>query len=380
MKNIIILTFFVFCFGLVQAEKDEYFITVINKCGFRTNSIDINKDNTQMIIGGENEIVLVYDLIKKKEKYQVKAHYQPVIHVQYSKEENSFFTVGDRSFKRWRIDDEEPEVIYTGTHTSITSWDLTPKEDYFIASSYDKKFRCWKSNQEKEIKTVETKHKKNIIAVAVSNNKKLIASGALDTSIEIWHVDSTIRKQLILGHTRPISCLQFMNNDQYLISASHDGYIKLWNVDTGDLIKIFEGHTKPISSIEISPDRKHLLTASYDNTIKLFSFSSGKCIHTYNYHQQPVLDIVWKNEGNAFYSCDKEGQIVEWVVPKRIFVEYYYSKELNGEIQESRLFSPRRKNESKDDFKKRQIRAEEYKQKLIDKYYLEYQQLPVLGN
>ncbi|MGQ1787766.1 MULTISPECIES: WD40 repeat domain-containing protein [unclassified Saccharicrinis] len=383
MKTLFVIFVLLCTANMVWAQDDEYFVDLIKKGEYRTNTIDVNRDNTQLLIGAENKLVAVYDLASKKTVFEVQAHYQPVISVKFSAVENTFYSVGDRSIKLWKIGGEKPEKIYTGTHTNITSCDYTPGEFFFVASSYDKKYRYWDASQLKAIKTVETGHKKSIIAVAISNDNKLVATGALDSSIEIWHTDSAVRKHLMLAHSRPISCLEFVNKNNHIISASHDGNARLWDAETGEPIKMYLGHTEPISSIEVRPDGKYLLMASFDHTIGLFNIATGEKIHTYVYHEFPVLDVAWNTKGDGFYSCDKEGNIIEWSVPDKVFVDFYFGKEIGTEITASKLVLPRKKGEPKDGFKARKARAEKLKSQLRDKYYLKYLELQktfVIGN
>ncbi|WP_066629580.1 WD40 repeat domain-containing protein [Labilibacter marinus] len=375
MKNL--FTFFAILLVATgsYAQEDEYLVKVVRESDYRTNCLDLNKDNTQLLIGGENKTVEILDLNTHKTVFQTEAHYQPLIDVKYSEVENTFYTIGDRSIKYWQVGAEKPTKIYTGTNTNITSWVCSPREDCFVASSYAKKYRYWDATELKAIKTVDTGHKKSIISIAMSSDKKYVATGALDTSIEIWENETAIKKHLLLAHSRPVSCLQFVSGNQYLISASHDGNGRLWDVQKGESVKLYLGHTKPISAIAVSPCGKYLLMASFDNTISLFNIATGDRLHNYKHHEFPVLDVVWKNNGDGFYACDKEGVITEWSVTKQVFVDYYYAKEMDAEMVESKLFVPRKKGESKDSYKSRLARANKFKNKLTEKYYLQYQEL-----
>jgi len=375
MRHCIFALLFLFISNTLLAQNDEYLKELVLKCDFRTNSIDVNKDNTQLLIGGENETVTVYDLQTKKEVFETVAHYQPVVEVRFSTQHNGFYSIGDKSFKLWIDGAEKAEKVYTGSHTSITDWDMTPDEDYFVGGSYEKKFRYWEAITLTTPQTVPTTQAKSVISIAISDDNKLIACGSLDQTIELFTADSLIKKHSIKAHAKPVCCLDFVNKGQHLISASHDSYAKLWDVNTGQMLKLYKGHTKPISAIAISPNGKYLLTASYDYSISLYAISTGDRIYQYKHHEAPVLDVKWTSSGDEFYSCDKEGQIARWSVPKKVFVDFYFGTDINSEVHSNKLFQPRRKGESKGDFKARQAKADTYHQKLIDTYYQKYLEL-----
>lgn len=372
MRTVLLACFILSITTPLLSQEDEYLKEIVLECKTRTNCLDVNKANTQLLIGSENETVQIYDLIDKKTVFETVAHFQPVVKVQFSNQHDGFYTVGDRSFKLWINGNEKPEKIFTGSHTSITDWDMTPQEDFFVGGAYEKKFRYWDAINLTTPQTVNTTQSKNVISVAISNNNELVACGSLDHTIEIWKTDSLKKVLSIAAHDDPVCCLEFVNNDQYLISASHDGTAKLWDIETGAFIKKYNGHTQPISAIDVSPNGKYLLTASYDQTISLYAIATGDRIYRYKHHEAPVLDVRWNSAGDEFYSCDKEGQIVRWSVPKKIFVEYYFEAEMNKEVYDSQLFQPKRKGESRDEFKARQDKAEAFKQELIDKYYQKY--------
>ncbi len=369
----LLLTAVLFAYtSFLSSQKHEYLKEEILKVDFQPNSIDINKDNNKLLIGGENKMVVLYNLETKKNELEFEAHYQSVVEVCFSNIHNGFYTVGDKSFKLWVFDNDKPEKLFKGSHTYITDLDMTAKEDFFVGGSYEKRFRYWKDTAIETPTEINTSQKKNVVSVAISKDGKKIAAGSVDSTIELWNTDELKRTVKILAHAAPVCCLKFIDNGNYLLSASHDGYIKLWDTNTGNIIKTYKPHAQPISEIDISPNEKLVLTAAYDNTIGLYNIASGDCIYQYHFHESPVLDVQWNTKGDGFFSCDNEGNIVEWSVPKKVFADFYFSKEMDAEINGNKLFTARRKGESKSDYKTRQDRAEKFKHTLIDKYYKKY--------
>lgn len=358
--------------NIATAQNGEYFVKKFKQFPFRTNSIDVNKTNDKMVIGGENKTVVLYNLIDEKPIAEFEAHFQPVIKVKFSNIYDGFYSVGDRSVKLWTNDYEKPEKVYTGPNTSITDWAFSKNEEYFVAGSYDKKLRYWKATQLTEPFTSDNIHEKSIVSVAISPNSKLIATASLDNTIKIWGRDSMKLFRTFQAHTKTISCLKFVNNGQHLLSAANDGYIKLWDIKAGKNKFVFKGHTKAISSIAVSPNGKYMLTGSYDNTINLYNIADGHHIYTFEGHAAPVTNIVWAPSGDYFYSCDKEGNIFQWSTPTKLFVEFYYTDKMNEEMANSSLFKPKRKSESNKEYKERQERADKSYQKMLDKYAIEY--------
>ncbi|MCU4175044.1 WD40 repeat domain-containing protein [Carboxylicivirga sp. N1Y90] len=373
MQKQLLTTLVVLLFNAIVpfAQEDEYLKEVIYECDFETNCIAVSEDNKTMLIGGDNKTVTLLDLTTKKVLFETLAHYQPVIEVHFSKKHNGFYTVGDKSFKLWIDNADKPEKIYKGSHTSITDWDMSANEDFFVGGSYEKRFRCWNETELATPETVTTTHEKSVISIALSNNKELIASGSLDNTIKIWSADSLQHMQSIDAHSKPVCCLYFVD-DTYLVSASHDGLAYLWNIKTGERKVIYDGHTKAISDIDISPNGKYLLTAAHDNTINLYAIATGDHIHRYKYHEAAVLDVKWSAKGDEFYACDKNGKIALWSLSPKVFVDYYFGSEMAKEVYGNTLFKPRKQGESKTEYKARQAKAEAFQEKQVDAYHKKY--------
>jgi len=124
--------------------------------------------------------------------------------------------------------------------------------------------------------------------------------------------------------------------------------------------------------LAISPDGYYLLSGSYDTNIKLWELSNGQCIYTYTGHKDAVNAIVFNPEGKMFVSASTDKTILVWELKPEVFVEHYFSKEMEDELAKSDLNKPKAKEESKADYKARQEKAETYQKELIQKYYTRY--------
>lgn len=127
-------------------------------------------------------------------------------------------------------------------------------------------------------------------------------------------------------HERSVMSVKFSSNNKYIVSCSYDASVRLWDVESGKEIYTFLGHTMPVNDIDISSDNKFIISASSDNTIKI------------------------------------------WEINPEILVEFYFDDEYQSELNKSKLFKERRKDESKSEYKERQAKAEILKTKIIDSF------------
>lgn len=74
-------------------------------------------------------------------------------------------------------------------------------------------------------------HCSSVLALAVSSDGKLLASGDRDKLIMIWDTDSLARLHTFKGHRDAVSGLVFRRGTHILYSASYDRSVKIWSVD-----------------------------------------------------------------------------------------------------------------------------------------------------
>ncbi|NJM15246.1 MAG: hypothetical protein HC896_07590 [Bacteroidales bacterium] len=174
------------------------------------------------------------------------------------------------------------------------------------------------------------------------------------------------------GHTDNIYEFAFTPDGKYFASASRDKLIRLWNIETGSVVRIFSGHDIGVATLDISHNGKWMVTGSFDGQVKLWELSNGNCLYTFTKHKMPVSCVRFAPNGSAFYSASKDGTVVKWKIDKGFFVNQYFESELLEKINESGLFQPKQKGETRGDYSNRMAKADAYQQQLFDEYYKKY--------
>ncbi len=151
-------------------------------------------------------------------------------------------------------------------------------------------------------------HEAEIDAIAISPDKKVLASGSHDKTIKLWNLQTgklicTFGSLLTWGaHKETVSCLAFSPDGQTLISGSYDGTIKFWNLQTRDKPRTFKAGLG-VKAIAIGRDGQLLASTNWDGKVRLWQIDSGELLHTLEGHSYSVTCFTFSPDGRTLASA-----------------------------------------------------------------------------
>lgn len=102
-------------------------------------------------------------------------------------------------------------------------------------------------------------HKLPVLAMDISRDNTLIATGSGDKNIKIWGLDFGDCHKSFFAHQDVITGVKFLGTSHYLLSTSKDKTIKMWDGDKFEYILTLEGHHAEISGLAVSGTQLLLL-------------------------------------------------------------------------------------------------------------------------
>lgn len=158
-------------------------------------------------------------------------------------------------------------------------------------------------------------HSSPVLAVEVSPDGQIIATGGGDQTAKLWQRDGTLLHTL--QHSiSSVYALRFTPDGRRLVTSSVDGKIYLWSRE-GKLLKSFQGHNAAIWAITISPDGQYIASASEDSTIHLWSLD-GKLLNTLSGHQGGVWGVAFGPDGKLLVSSSMDGTVKLWTLDGKL--------------------------------------------------------------
>lgn len=149
-------------------------------------------------------------------------------------------------------------------------------------------------------------------------NETVLATGAYDTTIKIWDIESVEEIRTLTGHESGVRCLQF--DDTKLISGSIDRNIKIWNWRTGECISTYPGHGGGIIGLHF--DSTLLASGSVDRTVRIWNFED-KSTFSLRGHTDWVNAVRLDSASRTVFSASDDCTVRLWDLDTRVCIKSF---------------------------------------------------------
>ncbi len=359
----------VFLMQSLNAQDQSQLLTFSGHKG-AVFSIAVSPDGKLVASGAEDKLIHLWDISSGEIRKTLEGHRQPVKYLEFSADGKFLLSAAATEIRIWDLGQGKWRD-YKKHVTHVYNVTFNHDATMFLSTSLKASFVMW-DREKAEVIHEFRGHTRSALVAAWSPDMRWIASGSGDQSIRIWETANLETVHNISAHGGNIYSLHFNPDSKLLASCSMDENIKLWDVETGKINRLLEGHEYAVVFVRFSPDGKYLLSASYDRSVKLWEIATGKCIYTFVDQEDAIYAAQFNPAGDKIISCSNDGTVVVYGMSPRFTAEYYYFNEMEEELSSSGLAGPRRKGESKEDYRTRLDSVALMKEVLYQKYYLRH--------
>ncbi len=121
----------------------------------------------------------------------------------------------------------------------------------------------------------------NLLALALSSDGKILASGAgfTESTVRLWDVATGTELRRLEGHRSFIAALRFWPDGRTLASASGDQTIRLWDLSNLTNVpppRVLRGHQDEVHYLELLPDNSTLVSGCKDGSVCFWDTTSNR--------------------------------------------------------------------------------------------------------
>ena len=122
-------------------------------------------------------------------------------------------------------------------------------------------------------------HTGKILALALSTDGKLLASGGEDKMICVWDAHTCKFLAALQGHRGIVTSLAFMHGSHQLFSGSYDRTVKLWDCDEMGYMDTLFGHQSHVQAIDVMR-RERPVSVGTDKTCRMWKIVDEIMVNT----------------------------------------------------------------------------------------------------
>src|SRR5260221_512537 len=263
----------------VEAPRDRFgCVRVIQ--GYATSLFDIDwsPDGTQLVSGGTNTLVTIWDVAGGTSPSVLRGH-------------------------RW---------IVHGV-----AW--SPDGRLLASSGWDNTIGLWDAATGACLQLLRDPAAADTIfqGVAWSPDGRLLACGSYLRGVQVWDVTARTRRWVGRAYPTKIRRVASSPDGTRLASGGDDGSVCLWDASDGTLLQRLQGHSGMVASVAWSPDGTRLASGGGgrgSEELLVWDAHSGECVRALAGHAGLVFAVAWMKLGDLLVSGESDGMLRWWDV------------------------------------------------------------------
>jgi WD40 repeat protein len=277
-------------------------------------SVIFSADGKQLLSGGKDRTVRLWDVATGKELKQLKGAPGPVAHVAFTgKGKQAVGVSPERGYTSWDID--TGSVIHGVGTGKRSAWAISPDGELVLFPQNDGFVNVNKTTDSgRRDHLLHNKAWGDTVAAAFAPDAPIIAFVTNGDGL-VHLADLTTDKEVGKGFPVPRGetyCLAVAPKERYVLIADEKN-VTLWSLQTPPQpVRRLVGHKDKVLCLAFSPDGKHIATGSAEMTVRVWETATGSQVKRSAEHQGPVHGLAFSPDGKTIVSCGDSIRLWEW--------------------------------------------------------------------
>lgn len=203
------------------------------------NSIATSPSDPHLLVSvGDDCFVNIWDLRKRKSILSFQDKYQ-LTSVSFNKTSDQVLVGGiENTINVWDIRRGKLHFKMMGHTDTVTGLSLSPDGDQILSNSMDNTLKCWNirpyapdNRLEKTFLGHQHNFEKNLLRCSWSPNQNMVTAGSSDGLVYIWSYNSCDTLYKLPGHRSSVNEIVFSPKEPIVLSCSSDKQMYLGEID-----------------------------------------------------------------------------------------------------------------------------------------------------
>jgi WD40 repeat protein len=277
-------------------------------------AVAVGPDGRTALSGGDDQAVVIWDLLTRKPLKALLGHEAAVSSVVYSPDGSKALSGSfDGTARVWDLTSGKEIQRISGAWKVVQCVAFSPEGERLVFGADDHLLHFHDVGTGEELGTLAG-HTDLVRAVAFSPDGRRAVSGGDDNTVRIWDLDAAAEFKCLQGHGDSVTSVAFAPNGKWVLSGSSDNSARLWDVSTGKELRRFAGHSNWVNGVGFSTRALQIVTCSggeinegkfdhgSDLTVRIWDLQSAKELIRFAGHTASVTAVVFAPDGKQLVS------------------------------------------------------------------------------
>ncbi len=296
---------------LHSAEGGWQFKDSLHAHALAIETVSFSPDGNFVLTGSRDHSARLFTAEDLRPIYTLLGHTATVHSTGFRADHHSIFTAAaDGTVRRWIFPYPLAETVEQRSSSAVIATRYSQDGRYLLTAA-DSTVAIYQVTNHQLVGHY-TGHRAAIMALAVSNGTRLVASGDVQGQIHVWSTDDQQSADPVRPGEAAVRSLALSPDGRWLVAAYEgDSTARLWDrTKAGAPAVVLAGHRDQVSAVAIAPDGSFILTGTlFDSSLLRWSLPAGKALPpiAYSGNANQLYFPFDKSTGYAALSDDNRG-------------------------------------------------------------------------
>jgi WD40 repeat protein len=215
--------------------------------------------------GSRGRLITLWDVAAREQTAILRGHERSIQSIKFNSDATQLVSGGaDETIRIWDIPSGNEQTVIS-EEDSVVSVAFSPDGDLVVSGTSSGSVTIWHAGNGEIFRRLGT-HDGGVVSVAFSPDGSLIASGGdFDNPVvNLWDAATGALRARLLSHDSAVDALAFSPTGSRLVSASIGGTLIVWDAVTGESLLTLAGRVGPLTSVAFSPDGNRIAALGRD--------------------------------------------------------------------------------------------------------------------